>query len=72
MALGAIEACAARGFTDVKIYGFDALPEALVAVRDGNLAGTVEPFRARASRTAVRIAVAYAQAAPRRKATSCC
>ncbi len=28
MALGAIEACAARGFTDVKIYGFDALPEA--------------------------------------------
>ena len=25
MALGAVEACAARGFNDVKIYGFDAL-----------------------------------------------
>ena len=34
MAFGAIEACAARGFNDVKIFGFDALPEALVAVRD--------------------------------------
>lgn len=27
MALGAVEACAARNFTDVKIYGFDALPK---------------------------------------------
>ncbi|WP_210528194.1 substrate-binding domain-containing protein [Rubellimicrobium arenae] len=61
MALGAIEACAARGFTDVKIYGFDALPEALVAVRDGTLAGTVEQFPGEQSRTAVRIAVAYAK-----------
>ncbi len=61
MALGAIEACAARGFTDVKIYGFDALPEALVAVRDGTMAGTVEQFPGEQSRTAVRIAVAYAK-----------
>lgn len=61
MALGAVEACAARGFTDVKIYGFDALPEALVAVRDGKLAGTVEQFPGEQSRTAVRIAVAYAK-----------
>jgi ABC-type sugar transport system substrate-binding protein len=61
MALGAIEACAARGFTDVKIYGFDALPEALVAVRDGTMAGTVEQFPGEQSRTAVRIAVAYAR-----------
>jgi len=61
MALGAIEACAARGFTDVKIYGFDALPEALAAVRDGTLAGTVEQFPGEQSRTAVRIAVAYAR-----------
>ena len=59
MALGAVEACAARGFTDVKIYGFDALPEALVAVRDGKLAGTVEQFPGEQSRTAVRIAVAF-------------
>ncbi|WP_457150564.1 substrate-binding domain-containing protein [Mesorhizobium sp. P5_C1] len=61
MALGAMEACAARNFTDVKIYGFDALPEALVAVRDGKLAGTVEQFPGEQSRTAVRIAVAYAK-----------
>jgi len=61
MALGAMEACAARGFTDVKIYGFDALPEALAAVRDGGLAGTVEQFPGEQSRTAVRIAVAFAK-----------
>lgn len=61
MALGAMEACAARGFNDVKIYGFDALPEALAAVRDGKLAGTVEQFPGEQSRTAVRIAVAFAK-----------
>ncbi|TGV34176.1 sugar ABC transporter substrate-binding protein, partial [bacterium M00.F.Ca.ET.168.01.1.1] len=61
MALGALEACAARNFSDVKIYGFDALPEALVAVRDGKLAGTVEQFPGKQSRTAVQIAVAYAK-----------
>lgn len=61
MALGAIEACAAAGYTDVLIYGFDALPEALVAVRDGALAGTVEQFPGEQSRIAVRIAVAYAR-----------
>ncbi len=46
---------------DVMIYGFDALPEAIVAVRDGALAGTVEQFPGEQSRTAVRIAVAYAR-----------
>ncbi len=61
MALGAAEACAAAGYTDVKIYGFDALPEAIVAVRDGVLAGTVEQFPGEQSRTAVRIAVAFAK-----------
>nr|MBA3325238.1 substrate-binding domain-containing protein [Paracoccaceae bacterium] len=61
MALGAIEACAAAGFADVTIYGFDALPEALVAVRDGTMAGTVEQFPGEQSRTAVRIAVAFAR-----------
>lgn len=61
MALGAAEAVAAAGLTDVAIYGFDALPEALVAVRDGLLAGTVEQFPGEQSRTAVRIAVAKAR-----------
>lgn len=61
MALGAAEAVAAAGYDDVMIYGFDALPEALVAVRDGALAGTVEQFPGEQSRTAVRIAVAKAR-----------
>jgi inositol transport system substrate-binding protein len=61
MAFGAIEACAARGFSDVKIYGFDALPEAIVAVRDGSMAGTVEQFPGQQSREAVKIAVAFAK-----------
>ncbi len=61
MAFGAIEACAARGFTDVKIYGFDALPEAIVAVRDGTMAGTVEQFPGQQSSEAVKIAVAFAK-----------
>ncbi len=61
MALGAYEAVAAAGYDDVMIYGFDALPEALVAVRDGALAGTVEQFPGEQSRTAVRIAVAKAR-----------
>ena len=38
-----------------------ARAEALVAVRDGTLAGTVEQFPGEQSRTAVRIAVAYAK-----------
>ncbi len=61
MALGAIEAVASAGMTGVAIYGFDALPEALVAVRDGTLTGTVEQFPGEQSRTAVKIAVAYAR-----------
>lgn len=61
MALGAVEACAARGFTDVKIYGFDALPEALVSIREGKLTGTVEQFPGEQSATAVKIAIAYAK-----------
>ncbi|KQT62044.1 MULTISPECIES: substrate-binding domain-containing protein [unclassified Aureimonas] len=61
MALGALEACTAAGHTDVKIYGFDALPEALAAVRDGGLAGTVEQFPGEQSRRALRIAVDFAR-----------
>jgi inositol transport system substrate-binding protein len=59
MALGALEAVKAANLSDIKIYGFDALPEALLAVRDGELAGTVEQFPGEQSRTALRIAVDY-------------
>ena len=45
MALGAVEAVKARNLQGkVRIIGFDALPEALAAVRDGGLAGMVEQF----------------------------
>ena len=58
MALGAIEAVKARGLGDkVQIIGFDALPEALAAVRDGALAGTVEQFPGGQSRKAMQIMV---------------
>ena len=56
MALGAIEAVKARGLA-VQVIGFDALPEALAAVRDGTLAGTVEQFPGGQSRKAMQIMV---------------
>lgn len=61
MALGALEAVRARNLTGIKIYGFDALPEALARVKDGSLAGTVEQFPGEQSRIAMDIAVAYAR-----------
>lgn len=60
MALGAVEAVKARGLAGkVKIIGFDALPEALAAVRDGSLAGTVEQFPGGQSRKAMQIMVEH-------------
>ena len=61
MALGAMEAAKARNMTAIKIYGFDALPEALSRVEDGSLAGTVEQFPGEQSRIAMDIAVAFAR-----------
>lgn len=61
MALGALEAVKARGLTGIKIYGFDALPEALARIKDGSLAGTVEQFPGEQSRIAMDIAVAFAR-----------
>lgn len=60
MALGALEAMTALGLQDdVKIIGFDALPEALASVRDGGLAGTVEQFPGGQSRLAMQVMVEY-------------
>jgi ABC-type sugar transport system substrate-binding protein len=59
MALGAIEAVKARNLKGVVIIGFDALPEALVKVRDGELAATIEQFPAKQSATAVDILAEY-------------
>lgn len=61
MALGAMEAAKARGMTDIKIYGFDALPEALAAVKSGAMRATIEQFPGEQSREAMRIAVAFAR-----------
>lgn len=59
MALGALEAVKGRNLTGIKIYGFDALPEALARVKDGSMAGTVEQFPGEQSRMAMDIAVAF-------------
>ncbi len=58
MALGAVEAVKARNLQDkIKILGFDALPEALAAVKDGSLAATVEQFPGGQSRKAMQVMV---------------
>ena len=58
MALGAIEAVKARGLAGkVAIIGFDALPEALAAVRDGALTATIEQFPGGQSRKAMQILI---------------
>jgi DNA-binding LacI/PurR family transcriptional regulator len=59
MALGAIEALKARNLSNVVVIGFDALPEALGAVRDGSLTATVEQFPGGQSRGAVQALVGF-------------
>jgi inositol transport system substrate-binding protein len=60
MALGAMEAVKTRNLQDkIKIIGFDALPEALAAVKSGDLAGTVEQFPGGQSRRAMQIMVSH-------------
>ena len=61
MALGAVEAAKARGFADIAIYGFDALPEALKMVKAGTMRCTIEQFPGEQSRRAMRVAVAFAR-----------
>ncbi|MEO1091950.1 MAG: substrate-binding domain-containing protein [Pseudomonadota bacterium] len=58
MALGAAEAVKAAGLEgDVAVLGFDALPEALAAVRDGRLTATVEQFPGGQSKQALNVLV---------------
>jgi ABC-type sugar transport system substrate-binding protein len=56
MALGAIEAVKAANLT-TPIIGYDALPEALKAVQEGTLYGTVEQFPGEQAKTALRTLV---------------
>jgi len=60
MAFGAVEALKARNLADkVTVIGYDALPEALVMVRDGQLYGTIDQFPGEQSRTALRTLVDF-------------
>lgn len=56
MALGAMEAVKGRGLEGkVAIIGFDALPEAIAAVKDGRLTATIEQLPGGQSTKAVQI-----------------
>src|SRR5271157_5131627 len=55
MALGAIEAVKARNLKGVVIIGFDALPEALAKIRDGELTATIEQFPGKQSAWGVQL-----------------
>jgi ABC-type sugar transport system substrate-binding protein len=58
MAFGVIEVAQANGLT-MPIVGFDALPEALVAIQDGRMAATIEQFPGAQATTAIDILVAF-------------
>lgn len=57
MALGALDALAAAGIDDVVVLGIDAIPEALQAVKEGRMTGTVLQDPVGQGRGAVEIAL---------------
>jgi inositol transport system substrate-binding protein len=60
MALGAIEAIKGRGLSGkIVVIGFDALPEALQAIRDGSLTASIEQFPGGQSRKAMQVLVDF-------------
>ncbi len=60
MALGALEALKARSLVGkVKLIGFDALPEALAQIRDGNMTATIEQMPGGQSSGALDTLVAF-------------
>ena len=60
MAFGVSEVAQAQGLS-IPIIGFDALPEALIAINDGTMAATVEQFPGGQSTQAIDILVAFLQ-----------
>jgi ABC-type sugar transport system substrate-binding protein len=64
MALGGIEAVAAAGKSDIILIGTDAIPEALQAVRDGKLVGTVAQFPYEMGYLAVETAIKVIEKRP--------
>lgn len=58
MAFGVVQVAQQEGL-EIPIIGFDALPEALTAIRDGDMAGTIEQFPGQQAQTALDILVAF-------------
>ncbi|HEU5433821.1 MAG TPA: substrate-binding domain-containing protein [Thermomicrobiales bacterium] len=58
MALGVVEVAKAQNLS-VPILGYDSLPEALLAIRDGQMAATIEQFPGQQASQALDILVAY-------------
>jgi inositol transport system substrate-binding protein len=54
MAFGAIEALRTAGISGVAVLGFDATPEALKLIKDGQMAVTIEQSPARQIRNALQ------------------
>ena len=59
MARGAMEACKAAGREDIKIVGFDASPDAVVAVEAGDMAATIAQLPVKIIDTTIDTAIAY-------------
>lgn len=59
MALGAVEACQAAGRDDIIIVGFDADTDAIAAIEEGTMAGTIQQLPDQMGRTAVDSALAF-------------
>jgi ribose transport system substrate-binding protein/inositol transport system substrate-binding protein len=58
MALGAVKAIEDKGLSDkIKVYGIDAIPDALTAVKQGRLAITVSQETGRQSEKAIELAI---------------
>lgn len=58
MAFGVAQVASEQGL-DLAVIGFDALPEALVAIRDGQMAATIEQFPGQQATTALDIIAAF-------------
>ncbi len=58
MAFGAAEVAQANGL-DIPVIGFDALPEALIAIGEGRMAATIEQFPGQQATQAIDILLAF-------------
>ena len=59
MALGVVEACQANGRDDIIIVGFDADDDAIAAIQEGTMSGTIQQLPETMGVTGVDVALAY-------------